>query len=77
MSFVLLDTMIMLKLFIGVILKSMEEAEGERNRAQREKSLSEDGTLTVAEELVLLEEELAQLASHARVLRRKVDRHEM
>ena len=73
-SFVLLGTMVMLNLFIGVILKSMEEAEDERNRAQREKSLNEDGTLTVAEELVLLEEELAQLASHARVLRRKATR---
>ena len=70
-SFVLLGTMIMLNLFIGVIIKSMEEAEDERNRAQREKSLGEDGHLSVAEELVMIEEQLDKLTSQVRSLMHK------
>ncbi len=75
-SFVLLGTMIMLNLFIGVIINSMEEAEDERNRRQREKSLGEDGKLTPAEELVMLEERMDDLLSQVRSLRGALEKEE-
>ncbi len=73
-SFVLLGTMIMLNLFIGVVIKSMEEAEDEQNRAKREKSLHADGHLTAAEELVLMEERVDELASQVRSVRHALER---
>ncbi|MEM8782570.1 MAG: ion transporter [Planctomycetota bacterium] len=75
-SFVLFGTMIMLNLFIGVVIKSMEEAEDEQNRAQREKSLDADGHLTEAEELVLLEERLDKIISQVRSVRHEAEKRE-
>ncbi|MEM7578064.1 MAG: ion transporter [Planctomycetota bacterium] len=75
-SFVLFGTMIMLNLFIGVVIKSMEEAEDEQNRTQREKSLNADGHLTESEELVMLEERLDQIASQVRSIRHEAEKRE-
>ncbi|MEM1026970.1 MAG: ion transporter [Planctomycetota bacterium] len=75
-SFVLFGTMIMLNLFIGVVIKSMEEAEDEQNRAQREKSLDADGHLTDSEELVLLEERLQKIMSQVRSVRHEAEKRE-
>ncbi|MEM1098660.1 MAG: ion transporter [Planctomycetota bacterium] len=75
-SFVLFGTMIMLNLFIGVVIKSMEEAEDEQNRAKREKSLDADGHLTEAEELVLLEERLDKIMSQLRSVRHEAEKRE-
>lgn len=68
-SFVLMGTMIMLNLFIGVIIQSMEEAQDEQAADDREKHLAESGHLTVGDELLLLEKELEALQRRVRTLK--------
>ncbi|MEM9110493.1 MAG: ion transporter [Planctomycetota bacterium] len=68
-SFVLMGTMIMLNLFIGVIIQSMEEAQDEQAADDREKHLAETGEISVADELVLLEKELEALQRRVRTLK--------
>ncbi|MEO0474558.1 MAG: ion transporter [Planctomycetota bacterium] len=68
-SFVLMGTMIMLNLFIGVIIQSMEEAQDEQAADDREKHLAETGEISVADELVLLEKELEGLQRRVRTLK--------
>lgn len=68
-SFVLMGTMIMLNLFIGVIIQSMEEAQDEQAADKREKHLSETGELSVGDELVLLEKELEAMQRRVRTLK--------
>ncbi|MFN3166704.1 MAG: ion transporter [Phycisphaeraceae bacterium] len=70
-SFVLVGTMIMLNLFIGVIIKSMEEAQDEQEADDREKHLAETGHLTIGDELILLEHELETLQRRVRSLKDK------
>ena len=72
-SFVLMGTMIMLNLFIGVIIQSMEEAQDEQAADDREKHLAETGELTVGDELILLEKELEALQRRVRNLKDKAD----
>ena len=50
-SFVMFGTMIMLNLFIGVIINSMDEAKVERERDLRAERLAAGGTLTLSDEL--------------------------
>lgn len=68
-SFVLMGTMIMLNLFIGVIIQSMQEAQDEQAADNRQKHLAESGHLTVGDELVLLEKELEALKRRVRTLK--------
>lgn len=68
-SFVLMGTMIMLNLFIGVIIQSMEEAQDEQAADEREKHMAESGEITVADELLLLEKELDALQRRVRTLK--------
>ena len=68
-SFVLMGTMIMLNLFIGVIIQSMEEAQDEQAADSREKHMAETGELSVGDELVLLEKELEALQRRVRTLK--------
>lgn len=68
-SFVLMGTMIMLNLFIGVIIQSMEEAQDEQAADDREKHMAATGHLTVADELLLLEKELESLQRRVRTLK--------
>ena len=68
-SFVLMGTMIMLNLFIGVIIQSMEEAQDEQAADDREKHMAESGEITVADELLLLEKELEALQRRVRTLK--------
>ena len=68
-SFVLMGTMIMLNLFIGVIIQSMEEAQDDQAADDREKHLAESGHLTVGDELVLIEKELEALQRRVRSLK--------
>lgn len=70
-SFVLLGTMIMLNLFIGVIIKSMEEAQDDQAADEREKHLAQTGELTMGDELVLLEKEIETLQRRVRNLQDK------
>jgi voltage-gated sodium channel len=61
-SFVLLGTMIMLNLFIGVIINSMDEAQGEREAEERRQHMERDGEMTVGDEIRLIEHELETLS---------------
>ena len=60
-TFILLGTMIMLNLFTGVIINSMEEAQAERADQAREQ-LKGKGSLTSREELSLLSQQLATIS---------------
>ena len=68
-SFVLMGTMIMLNLFIGVIIQSMEEAQDEQAADDREKHMAESGQISVGDELLLLEKELEALQRRVRTLK--------
>jgi voltage-gated sodium channel len=75
-SFVLMGTMIMLNLFIGVIINSMEEAQDEQAADEREKHMSATGQPTVADELVLLEKDIDNLQRTIRTLKDKAHKAE-
>lgn len=72
-SFVMLGTMIMLNLFIGVIINSMDEAQAEREAADRRLHLERDGQISAGDEVRLIEEELAVLARRMKELHKRVD----
>lgn len=61
-SFIMLGTMIMLNLFTGVIISSMEEATAERKEEEREEHMRELGHLTLQDEISMLSEQLQKLA---------------
>lgn len=61
-SFVMLGTMIMLNLFIGVIIQSMDEAQTEAEQIKREEHIKESGSISVGDEIVLIQRQLAALS---------------
>jgi voltage-gated sodium channel len=61
-SFIMLGTMIMLNLFTGVIISSMEDAQAEQAEEVREEHLKEKGFLTLHDELSLLSSQLRELS---------------
>lgn len=70
-TFIVLGTMIMLNLFTGVIISSMEEAQGEvaaASAADREEQLAEKGFLTVHDELHLLHEKMKKISEQLAAL---------
>jgi voltage-gated sodium channel len=69
-SFVLLGTMIMLNLFIGVIIKSMEESQADQEAQLRAQHVAATGKPSVGDELAQLEHELSRLARRVQTLRR-------
>jgi len=68
-SFVLLGTMIMLNLFIGVIVNSMDESRAEQERALRKQHIDATGEPTLADELIELEHEVEALQKRIAELR--------
>lgn len=72
-SFVLIGTMIMLNLFIGVIINSMDEAQAESEAEARRKHIERDGQISVGDEIRLVEEELEKTARRLGELRRRAD----
>jgi len=62
-TFIMLGTMIMLNLFTGVIITSMEEAAGEASESTRKKHLKERGFTTLRDELTLVSQQLKQLSA--------------
>jgi voltage-gated sodium channel len=62
-TFILLGTMIMLNLFTGVIIGSMEEAQEERAEEVREEHMKKKGFLTLHDELSLLSHQLQDLSN--------------
>ena len=72
-SFVMLGTMIVMNLFIGVIINSMDEAQAEREAEERRKHIERDGEISVGDEIRLVEEELETLTRRLGELRRRAD----
>ncbi len=72
-SFVLLGTMIMLNLFIGVIIKSMDEAQAEAEAQEREKHIAATGQPSLGDELAMLEHKLDVLRREVGRVREKAD----
>lgn len=70
-SFIMLGTMIMLNLFTGVIISSMEEATTETQQEEREHHLREKGFLTLHDELTLLGQQLQKISERIKGLELK------
>jgi voltage-gated sodium channel len=75
-SFIMLGTMIMLNLFTGVIISSMEEAQAERAEEKREEHMREKGFLTLHDELALLSQQLQTISVRLKGLELKEEREE-
>src|SRR5262245_60932597 len=75
-SFIMLGTMIMLNLFTGVIIGSMEEAQAEQAEEVREEHLKKKGFLTLHDELSLLSKQLADLSSRIKGIELKEEARE-
>lgn len=71
-TFILLGTMIILNLLIGVIMNSMQEMHAEAEIADRTKHKKEMGTLTVVDEINLLEEQSDAMKDRLRTLRARM-----
>ena len=72
-TFVMIGTMIMLNLFIGVIINSMDESQAEREAEERRKHMERDGEISIGDEIRLTEEELDRLSRRLGELRRRAD----
>lgn len=57
-SFVLLGTMVMLNLFIGVIISSMEETHAEQEAEDRKRHIQRDGHISLNDELIDIQNQL-------------------
>lgn len=68
-SFIVLGVMIILNLCIGIILRSMEEAQNEVERRRRKEHKQQFGHITLEDELALLEHKLEDLQHQVRRLR--------
>jgi voltage-gated sodium channel len=75
-TFILLGTMIMLNLFTGVIITSMEEAQVERAEEVREEHLKDKGFLTLHDELALLSIQLNRITERIKGLEVKEEARE-
>ena len=72
-SFVALGTMIMLNLFIGVIIQSMDEAQSEAEHRARTKHIKETGHISVGDEMALIQKQLKALADDLERLQKRAD----
>ena len=70
-TFILMGTMIMLNLFTGVIISSMEEAQEERAEEVREHDLKTKGFLTLHDELTLLHQQLGEITARLKSIDHK------
>ncbi len=73
-SFVALGTMIMLNLFIGVIIQSMDEAQSEAEHQARTKHIKETGHISVGDEMALIQKQLKALADDLERLQKRADK---
>ena len=73
-SFVALGTMIMLNLFIGVIIQSMDEAQAEAEHQARKKHIEETGQISVGDEIALIQKQLKHLADDLERLQKRADK---
>ncbi|MEQ1826391.1 MAG: ion transporter [Pirellula sp.] len=70
-SFILLGTMIMLNLFTGVIITSMEEAQEESKTGGSSQQLKDRGFLTLHDELNLVGTQLQEIMHQMQVLQER------
>jgi len=70
-SFIMLGTMIMLNLFTGVIINSIEEAQAEQAVEVRAEHLKKEGVATLHDELAVLSSQLQTLSVRLRGLELK------
>lgn len=75
-TFILLGTMIMLNLFTGVIITSMEEAQAERAEEVREEHIKDKGFLTLHDELALLSQQLTSISTRLKGMELKEEERE-
>lgn len=73
-SFVLLGTMIVLNLFIGVILNSMDDAQKDREALERARHLRKLGRITLTDELAEVDRKLEGVRTLLDQVRRRVKR---
>jgi voltage-gated sodium channel len=71
-SFVLIGTMIVLNLFIGVIMNSMDEVRAEEEENKKLAQLKEGHTSTLADELSTLSEKLELIQNEIKGLQKRV-----
>ncbi len=71
-SFVLIGTMVMLNLFIGVIINSMDEAQKETDEDRRRAHLGKTGQTSVSDDLRALERDMESLAERLRRVNARV-----
>lgn len=72
-SFVALGTMVMLNLFIGVIIQSMDEAQTEAEHRLRTRHIKETGHISVGDEIALIQKQIQHLADDLERLGRRAD----
>ena len=73
-SFIMLGTMIMLNLFTGVIVTSMEEASSEAAESTRKKHLEEQGFSTLRDELSHISRQMRELSARLEILQKAPSR---
>ncbi len=71
-SFILLGTMIMLNLFIGVIISGMDETRKEAETADMKGILNDLSSITLKEEICLVEKKLADASEHLKLLKNRI-----
>lgn len=67
-SFIMLGTMIMLNLFTGVIINSMEEASNEAAESKRREHLAKTGKATLEDELAQISMQMRELSGRLEVV---------
>jgi voltage-gated sodium channel len=72
-SFVMFGTMIMLNLFIGVILNSMEEAKDEQGREELKEKLLSGERGTLADEIGRIQHKMDDLSEHLQTLKMQAE----
>lgn len=75
-SFIMLGTMIMLNLFTGVIITSMEEAQTETKEETRQQHLKQHGFTTLHDDLSSLSAKLHEITERIKGLEIKEEEHE-
>jgi voltage-gated sodium channel len=71
-SFIMLGTMIILNLLIGVIMGGMQEAQAEREEADRTKNVGESGLPSAEDEVNRAEQQLDALKKQLEVIRQRL-----
>ena len=72
-SFVMFGTMIMLNLFIGVILNSMDEVREEREREHLQEQLASGEGLQLVDEVTAIQHRIDELKEHLHSLRVRLE----